>query len=63
MTGNKCLLDTSIIIHSFKSVNVIGERLDNIVEIYVPLIVVGELYYGAYKSGSVEKHIGRIEAF
>jgi tRNA(fMet)-specific endonuclease VapC len=63
MTGDKCLLDTSIVIHSFKSDHVIGERLDNIVEIYVPLIVVGELYYGAYRSGSAEKHIERIEAF
>lgn len=63
MTGDKCLLDTSIIIHSFKRDNVIGERLDRIAEIYVPIIVVGELYYGAYKSGSAEKHIKCIEAF
>lgn len=63
MTGSKCLLDTSIIIQSFKRNNAVGKYLDGIEEIYVPVTVVGELYYGAYKSGTAEKHIERIEIF
>jgi len=37
MTGNKCLLDTSVIIHSFRRNNTISERLNAIAEIYVPV--------------------------
>jgi tRNA(fMet)-specific endonuclease VapC len=63
MIGNKCLLDTSVIIHSFKSKNIVGERLDAMVEIYVPVFVVGELYYGAYKSSNLTKHITQVQSF
>ncbi|HEU4607646.1 MAG TPA: type II toxin-antitoxin system VapC family toxin [Chitinophagaceae bacterium] len=63
MTGNKCLLDTSVIIHSFKSNNTVGERLDQIAEIYVPVTVIGELYYGAYKSANTPKHISQVQSF
>jgi tRNA(fMet)-specific endonuclease VapC len=63
MTGNKCLLDTSVIIHAFKNKNTITERLNAIAEIYVPVAVVGELYYGAYKSANPEKHIKQIQSF
>lgn len=63
MTGNKCLLDTSVIIHAFKNKNTITDRLNAIAEIYVPVAVVGELYYGAYKSTNPEKHIKQIQSF
>ena len=35
MTGNKCLLDTSVIIHAFKKNNAVAAQLDAIGEIYV----------------------------
>jgi len=60
MNGNKCLLDTSVIIHAFRSNNTIAERLDTMGEVYVPIIVEGELYYGAYKSANPEKHLAQI---
>ena len=63
MTGNKCLLDTSIVIHSFRKENQISAKLDTIKEIYVPVIVAGELYYGAYKSADPVKHLNRTKAF
>jgi tRNA(fMet)-specific endonuclease VapC len=44
MTGSKCLLDTSVIIHSFKRNNTFTEKLNSIADIYVPVLVVGELY-------------------
>lgn len=63
MTGNKCLLDTSVVIHSFKNNNTVVERLDAIAEIYVPVTVIGELYYGAYRSADSQKHISRSQSF
>jgi len=63
MTGNKCLLDTSIIIHSFKKKNDVGEKLDSIEEIYVPVIVVGELHYGIYKSADPYRHLAQVKSF
>lgn len=48
MNGSKCLLDTSVIIHVFRKHNAVSGQLDGMKEIYVPVTVVGELYYGAY---------------
>jgi tRNA(fMet)-specific endonuclease VapC len=62
MTGNKCLLDTSIIIHAFRD-NIIAAKLDVFSEIYVPSIAVGELYYGAYKSANPQKHLDQLKHF
>src|SRR5690606_14232795 len=31
--------------------------------VFVPAIVLGELFYGSYKSTRVEENLGRIEAF
>lgn len=63
MTGNKCLLDTSVIIHVFKKNNAVAEKLDAMQEIYVPVEVVGELYYGAYRSSNPAKHISQVQTF
>jgi tRNA(fMet)-specific endonuclease VapC len=63
MTGNKCLLDTSIVIRSFKKDNDVSERLDITKEIYVPVIVIGELCYGAYKSANPAKHLTQLKSF
>ncbi|MDB5156819.1 MAG: hypothetical protein JWR50_1526 [Mucilaginibacter sp.] len=63
MTGNKCFLDTSVIIHFFKDNIIVTEKLKAFQEVYVSTIVVGELYYGAYASSNAKKHIGQIEDF
>jgi tRNA(fMet)-specific endonuclease VapC len=63
MTGSKCLLDTSVIIHSFKKVNDVVQKLDNMAEVFVPVIVIGELLFGAYKSSSPEKNLQQINIF
>jgi tRNA(fMet)-specific endonuclease VapC len=63
MTGNKCLLDTSIIIHGFRSNNAISSQLDSIEAVFIPTIVIGELYFGAYKSSNSIKHIQQIDSF
>jgi len=63
MTGNKCLLDTSVIIHFFKNSEQIVQLLNSFEEIYVSSTVVGELYYGAYASSNPKKHIDQIQSF
>ena len=63
MTGNKCLLDTSVIIHAFRNNNTVATLLDTMAEVYVPVTVIGELYYGAYKSADPTKHITQVQSF
>lgn len=63
MTGNKCLLDTSAVIHFFKNNRVILEKLNTFNEVYVNSTVVGELYYGAFASSDKTKHIHQITSF
>lgn len=63
MTGNKCLVDTSIIIHGFRRNNEVSEKLDAMEQIYVSVTVIGELYYGAYKSDNTAKHLKQMQSF
>jgi tRNA(fMet)-specific endonuclease VapC len=63
MTGNKCLVDTSIIIHAFRNNNAVTKRLNEIKEIYVPVTVVGELFYGAYNSSDIAAKILQVQSF
>jgi len=63
MTGNKCLLDTSIIIHYFKNNSDIITQLHAFSEIFVSSIAAGELYYGAYRSANVQKHLDQTNRF
>jgi tRNA(fMet)-specific endonuclease VapC len=63
MTGNKCLLDTSIIVHAFRSNNQVSEKLDSMEEIYVSVTAIGELYYGAYKSDNAARHLNQMQSF
>ncbi|MBC6490641.1 twitching motility protein PilT [Flavihumibacter stibioxidans] len=63
MTGSKCLPDTSVIIHTFRENNVVSAQLDAVSEVYVPLTVIGELFYGAYRSAEPVKHINRMQLF
>ena len=49
MNGNY-LLDSNIVIDIFRGDPEIISRVRKINVVYVPVIVVGELYFGAYKS-------------
>jgi tRNA(fMet)-specific endonuclease VapC len=63
MTGNKCLVDTSIIIHAFRNNNAVTRRLNELKEVFVPATVVGELFYGAYNSTNVSAKILQVQSF
>lgn len=56
MTGDRCILDTNIIISWLKGSIKIATRIDEADIIYLPVIVLGELYYGANYSTNAAKH-------
>jgi tRNA(fMet)-specific endonuclease VapC len=61
--NGRFLLDTNIVIALFAKEVVVQQRLAAASEVFVPSVVLGELYYGARKSVRVEANIARIDAF
>ncbi|HEV2481910.1 MAG TPA: type II toxin-antitoxin system VapC family toxin [Puia sp.] len=55
MIGNKFLLDTNIVSALLKGETIIADKIDKAEATYIPIIVVGELYYGASFSSQIEK--------
>ncbi len=62
MSG-RYLLDTNVVIALFANDSVVVEHIKDVDEVFVPSIVIGELYYGAQKSGRVNANIKRIDEF
>ncbi len=61
--GGKVLLDTNIIIALFGQDDTVLKHLQGAAEFFVPVIAVGELYYGAYKSGRRTANLQRVREF
>lgn len=57
------LLDTNIVIALFANEATVKQRLAEANEVFVPSIVLGELYYGARKSARVAENLARIDDF
>lgn len=57
MIGSKFLLDTNIISALLKGEKAIADKIDVAKDIYIPIIVLGELYYGAQYSIKIEANI------
>ena len=62
MSG-RYLLDTNVIIALFAREPTVLDRLAAADAVFVPVVALGELYYGARKSGRVEQNLERIDAF
>lgn len=60
MSG-RYLLDTNIIIDIFRGDSKAIARVNQIEVIYVPVIVIGELYFGANRSNQLQKRTSEIE--
>jgi len=56
------LLDTNIVIGILEQDHSIVQRLDPSMALYLPVIAVGELFYGAFNSGRVRHNLERLEA-
>ncbi|HZW70095.1 MAG TPA: PIN domain-containing protein, partial [Hanamia sp.] len=55
------MLDTNIIIALLKGESLIAEKIDKAENIYIPVIVIGELYYGSLYSSSSKKNFEVVE--
>ncbi|PDW01672.1 type II toxin-antitoxin system VapC family toxin [Candidatus Viridilinea mediisalina] len=62
MSG-RFLLDTNIIIALWANDAAVIRQLAAMNEVFLPVIVVGELYYGAQKSAWSARNIARIDEF
>ena len=62
MSG-RFLLDTNIIIALFSGDKAVTERLPSASAVFVPSIVLGELYYGARKSAKFKSNSAKIDEF
>lgn len=56
MTGNRFALDTNIVSAWLKGESSIADKIDTAESVFLPVIVVGELYYGAGFSLQVAKN-------
>ncbi|MBW4487114.1 MAG: type II toxin-antitoxin system VapC family toxin [Trichocoleus desertorum ATA4-8-CV12] len=60
MSG-RFLLDTNIVIALFADEAIVKENLAQASEVFIPSIVIGELCYGARRSGRIEANLARID--
>lgn len=61
--AGKYLLDTNIVIAHLDHEKQVNDRIQVISEIFVSATVVGELYFGAFKSGRVPGNIDQLAKF
>jgi tRNA(fMet)-specific endonuclease VapC len=61
--GGRYLLDTNIIIALFANDVAVNNHLANAEEVFIPSVAIGELFYGARKSGRSLGNLERIEEF
>ena len=61
--NGRYLLDTNIVIALFAGEETIQTFLARVDELFVPAIVIGELYYGAQNSGKREQNLARVASF
>ncbi len=61
--NGKYLLDTNIVIALFASDDIVIQQLKIAKEIFIPSIVLGELFYGARNSIQVTKNLATIDKF
>ena len=54
------LLDTNIVIALIVREDAVLKRLDADVTVFLPGIVLGELFFGGYRSGRVEENLNRM---
>ena len=61
--NGRFVLDTNIVIAIFAKEAVVQASLANATEVFIASIVLGELYYGAYKSSRVTENVAKINEF
>lgn len=62
MSG-RYLLDTNIVFALFENDAAVVAKLEQAEEVFIPSIVLGELYYGARRTGRVIENLARVYEF
>jgi tRNA(fMet)-specific endonuclease VapC len=63
MTGDKsAIIDTNIIIELFEGNKLVADFIDSLAMLYIPAIVLGEMYFGANLSDNELKKVKQIES-
>jgi tRNA(fMet)-specific endonuclease VapC len=62
MSGNY-LLDTNIVIHFFAQDEDIESRLGKAEKVFLPIIVLGELFFGAFNSKEITSNLDKLLSF
>jgi tRNA(fMet)-specific endonuclease VapC len=57
------LLDTNVVVGYFRQDPDLHKKIDQVGDVYLPLVVVGELFYGAYKSVHQTRMLAEVRAF
>ena len=57
------LLDTNVIVALFRGDKNVQAEISKSLEVFVPSIAIGELYYGAYHSSDVSRHLSQLGKF
>lgn len=63
MPNSPVLLDTNVVIRHFRRVRAVSEALEAAEALFLPAVVLGELYHGAFHGSQREKelrHIGEL---
>lgn len=63
MTGNNYLLDTNIVIEIFDGNKTFADKVNKQETIYLPSIVLGELYTGINRVANKVKHLKKLNDF
>jgi tRNA(fMet)-specific endonuclease VapC len=61
--SGRFLLDTNIVIALLEGDDAVLSHLDQAPEVYIPAVAVGELFFGAAKSGRPSENTARVERF
>jgi len=62
MSG-RYLLDTNIVIALFAGETAVSDQIAQADELFIPSIVLGELFYGAARSRRIEENLARVQQF
>ena len=59
--NGRVLLDTNIVIAFFAQESVVLQNMQSVEKFFIPSVVLGELYFGARKSGRSNQNLKRID--
>jgi tRNA(fMet)-specific endonuclease VapC len=62
-TSGRFLLDTNIVIALLQGDDTVLSNLDQAPEVFIPAVALGELFFGAAKSGRPSENTAKVERF